>query len=72
MGFPQSYQLYSVFVPEILALRTCHEKKREDLEDVCKGDTESVLSDKCTYISPRVRFDPCNLQGSDVAKTMDF
>ena len=27
MGFPQSYQLYSDFVLEILALRTCHEKR---------------------------------------------
>ena len=27
VGFPQSYQLYSDFVPEILALRTYHEKR---------------------------------------------
>ena len=27
VGFPQSYQLYSDFVPEILAFRTCHEKR---------------------------------------------
>ena len=27
MGFPQSYQLYSEFVLEILALRTYHEKR---------------------------------------------
>ena len=63
VGFPQSYQLYSDFVLEILAFRTCREKKREDLENVCKGDTESVLSDKCTYISPRVRSDPSLFAG---------
>jgi len=27
VGFPQSYQLYSDFVPKILAFRTCHEKR---------------------------------------------
>ena len=27
VGFPQSYQLYSEFVPKILALRTYHEKR---------------------------------------------
>ena len=27
VGFPQSYQLYSDFVPKILALRTYHEKR---------------------------------------------
>ena len=27
VGFLQSYQLYSDFVPKILALRTCHEKR---------------------------------------------
>ena len=29
VGFPQSYQLYLDFVPEILVLRTCHEKRGE-------------------------------------------
>ena len=29
MGFPQSYQLYSEFVPKILALRTYHEKRQK-------------------------------------------
>ena len=29
MGFLQSYQLYSEFVPKILALRTYHEKREK-------------------------------------------
>ena len=29
VGFPQSYQLYSEFVPKILALRTYHEKREK-------------------------------------------
>ena len=32
VGFPQSYQLYSDFVPEILALRTYHEKRGKHRE----------------------------------------
>ena len=29
VGFPRSYQLYSKLVPEILALRTYHEKREK-------------------------------------------
>ena len=63
VGFPQSYQLYSGFVPKILAFRTYHEKKWESIENVCKDNTESVCKDKRTYISPRVRSDPLLFAG---------
>ena len=53
VGFPQSYQLYSDSVLEILAFRTCREKKREDLENVCNGDTESVCKINVLISAPK-------------------
>ena len=62
MGFLQSYQLYSDFVPEILALRTYHEKRGKHIECL-QDNTENVLQDKRTYINPRVRSDPSHFVG---------
>ena len=58
VGLPQSYQLYSDFVPEILALRTCHEKRGKTQRMFAKITHGECLQDKHTYIRPRVRFGP--------------